>query len=72
MESYHRGHLGVHAEPGTVLGPDFYEQYLVVGDCTHNSDKACIWSATPEDIVAVYHRDPRSVTEHKLRKVKLR
>ena len=71
MESYFRGHLTVYAEPGTIVGPNFHGEYLVARECAHDTDKACFWSVTSEDLVAVYGRDPQSVTETKLQKVKL-
>lgn len=58
---------GIHAEPGTLVGPkDITEEWLVV---LENDDKECTFGyATPDELAAVGKRllagePPRSVAE---------
>ena len=66
-DSFHRGHLNIFADLGTILGPNSFGEYLVARECTHEKSLACLWTATKEDFQAMYARGTaQSVTEHKL------
>ena len=65
--TYGRGRLdGVHAEPGTLLGPNDYGELLAVDA---NDEVGCtVRLATTHDLDAAgLAVKPRSVTEHQLR-----
>lgn len=67
MKRYPIGRLnGVHAEPGTILGPNDTKEYLVVID---QDDKGVtVGYVQKGDIEAAMEEDgPRSVAEYRLR-----
>lgn len=72
METYHRGHLTLNVDLGTILGPDVYGQYVVVRECTHDTNKACLWSPTNEDFQAMLKQRAQSMTEFKLQGFKVK
>jgi hypothetical protein len=64
---YVRGLLrGLHAEPGTILGPNDTNEYMVVVEDT--PDGVTVGYAQTGDLeAALTEPEPRSVAEHRLR-----
>lgn len=68
MKRYVAGRLnGVHAEPGTILGPkDITREYMVV--LANDERGVTVGYATTDELAAAAGvESPRSVTEHRLR-----
>jgi hypothetical protein len=57
---------GIHADPGTILGPDTAGQWLAVLD--NDADGVSVRYATVGDLEAATQRDPQSIAEVNLRK----
>lgn len=69
MERFYRGELPGSYEPGTILGPNSFGELLVsIKDLETGEDS--FWTATKDDILAAREREPRSVTEFNLLKLR--
>lgn len=67
MKRYVRGRLkGIHAPPGTILGPNDTKEYMVVIEDT-NEGVTVGYVQTGDIEKALLEDAPRSVTEHALR-----
>jgi hypothetical protein len=69
------------AEPGTIVGPNAFDEMLVARSCTHEQylfveleRRRDFWTATAEEVNAVKHPEhsPRSLVEIKLQNRRVR
>lgn len=72
MDSFMRGHLTIAAQAGTILGPNAFGELLVAKPCSHEDKpgRVELWTATPDDLDSSRRRDPQSVTEFRIQKVR--
>lgn len=65
-----RGHLQISGIPGTIVGPNAFEELLVLRqcDCPDRFGSMEAWTITAEDAKALRDREngPQSVTEFRL------